>query len=184
VRNPHEVVLVLGLGLPERPGGLDRGHGLLGPQSRGVDVGDRVAGDLLLLGREREDRRAVARSDVVALTVHRRRVVDLEEEREDVAVRGLRRVEDDLDSLGVTRVLTIGRVIVASARVADAGVQHARLAADQVLHAPEAAAREDGGLGAGGAGDLALVEWSAGHDAFSLLVAEPVEGSVSSKRLR
>ena len=93
--------------------------------------------------------------------------MDLEEEREDVAVRRLRGVEDDLDGLGVTRVLAVGRVVVAAAGVAHARVEHARLAADQVLDAPEAAAREDGGLGARGAGDLALVEGSTGHDAFS-----------------
>ena len=43
-----QVVLVLGLGLPERPGRRDLGDHLAGPQAGGVDVGDGVLGDLLL----------------------------------------------------------------------------------------------------------------------------------------
>ena len=89
--------------------------------------------------------------------------MDLEEERQDVAERRLRGVEDDLDRLGVAGVVAVGRVVVLAAGVADAGVEHAGLAADEVLHAPEAAAREDGGLGAGGLGDAAgvgTVRWS------------------------
>jgi hypothetical protein len=50
VRIPLQVVLVLRLGLPERAGGLDRGDGRAWPQAGGVDVGDRLLGDLLLLG--------------------------------------------------------------------------------------------------------------------------------------
>src|SRR6187200_134886 len=42
VRVALEVVLVLGLGLPERDGLADLGHHLAGPQSRGLDIGDRV----------------------------------------------------------------------------------------------------------------------------------------------
>src|SRR5436309_7789530 len=37
-----EVVLVFGLGLPERDGLADVGHHLARPQARGVDVSDRV----------------------------------------------------------------------------------------------------------------------------------------------
>jgi len=48
-----------------------------------------------------EDRGAVIGADVVHLPVERRRIVDLEEELEDVAERGLLRVEDDLDRLRV-----------------------------------------------------------------------------------
>ena len=57
-----------------------------------------------------EDRRAVARADVVALPVAGRRVVDLEEELQQLAVADLRRVEDDLDRLGVLAVVAIGGV--------------------------------------------------------------------------
>ena len=100
---------MLGLGLPEGSGRRDLGDHLAGPQAGRVDVGDRVFGDALLLVVEVEDRRAVAGADVVALAVLRRRVVDLEEELEQVAVRDLLGVEDDLDGLGVA-VVAVGRV--------------------------------------------------------------------------
>ena len=45
VRVVLQVVLVLGLGLPERARRLHLGDHLAGPQTRGVDVGDRVLGD-------------------------------------------------------------------------------------------------------------------------------------------
>src|SRR3954467_14552190 len=86
VRVVLEVVLVLGLGLPEGDGLADLGHRFPGPQARGVDVGDRVLGDLALLVARIEDLGAVAGADVVALAILRRRVVDLEEELEDVSV--------------------------------------------------------------------------------------------------
>ena len=47
---------------------------------------------------------------VVALAVLRRRVVDLEEELEQLAIAEARRVEDDLDRLGVRAVVAVGRV--------------------------------------------------------------------------
>src|SRR4051812_45307672 len=46
VRDALQVVLVLGLGLPERDGLAELGHDLARPQARGVDVGDRVLGHL------------------------------------------------------------------------------------------------------------------------------------------
>src|SRR5918996_3866890 len=102
VRVALEVVLVLGLGLPERDGLADLGHHLAGPQARGVDVGDRVLGDPALLLARIEDLRAIAGADVVALAVLGGRVVDLEEELEDVSVGDAVGVEDDLDRLGVS----------------------------------------------------------------------------------
>src|SRR3954451_20463042 len=50
-----QVVLVLGLGLPERTGRADLGHDLASPETRRVDVGDRVLGDLALLVAREED---------------------------------------------------------------------------------------------------------------------------------
>src|SRR3954451_21993064 len=138
-----EVVLVLGLGLPERDGLADLGHDLAGPQARGLDVGDRVLGDLALLVARVEDLGPVGRADVVALAVTGRRVVDLEEELEDVPVGDPLRVEDDLDRLGVTGVVPVGRVVVLAARVADPGGDDAVAPAQQLLDAPEAASRED-----------------------------------------
>ena len=112
---------MLGLGLPEGDGLADLGHDLAGPQARGLDVGDRVLGDLALLVARVEDLRAVARADVVALAVLRRRVVDLEEELEDVPVGDALGVEDDLDRLGVTGMVPVGRVLVLPAGVSDPG---------------------------------------------------------------
>ena len=74
------------LGLPERAGRRHFGDHLAGPQARGVDIGDGVLGDRLLLIAGVEDRRAVAAPDVVALPVQRRGVVDLEEELQQIAV--------------------------------------------------------------------------------------------------
>src|SRR5690606_40484622 len=91
----------------------------------------------------------------------------LEEERQDVAIGGLGRVEHDLHGLRVPGVVPIGRVVVVSAGVADPRVEHARLAADQILQTPETAAGQDGGLRPGIARDLSAVMDSAGHDAFS-----------------
>jgi hypothetical protein len=88
VRVAQQVVLVLRLGLPERTGRGDLGDDLARPQPGRLDVGDGGLGDPALVLIEVEDRRAVARADVVALAVRCRRVVDLEEELEQLAVGG------------------------------------------------------------------------------------------------
>ena len=49
IRIPLEVVLMLGLGLPERPRGRHLGHDLSRPKARGLDVGDRLLRDAALL---------------------------------------------------------------------------------------------------------------------------------------
>ena len=138
---------MLGLGLPERPGGDDLGDHLARPQSRGVHVGDRVLGDPALLLVGVEDRRPVAGADVVALAVLRRRIVDLEEELEQVAERLPLGVEDDLDRLGVGAVVAVGRVGDVTAGVAHSGRDHAWPLADQVLHTPEATSGKHGPFG-------------------------------------
>src|SRR6202020_2238738 len=79
-----QVVLVLGLGLPERSGRGYLGDHLARPQAGGVDVGDRVLRGLLLGVAEVEDGRPVTGPDVVSLPVERGRVVHLEEELEQV----------------------------------------------------------------------------------------------------
>src|SRR6478672_7871528 len=91
-----EVVLVLGFGFPEGPRRGDLGDDLAGPDAGGVDVLDRVFGDRALLVVRVEDRRPVAGADVVALAVHRRGIVDLEEELEQVAVGDPVGVDRDL----------------------------------------------------------------------------------------
>jgi hypothetical protein len=47
--------------------------------------------------------------------------VDLEEELEDVPVGGAPGIEEDLDRLGVSRMVVVGRVLVLPTGVADAG---------------------------------------------------------------
>ena len=134
---------MLGLGLPEVAGRADLGHHLAGPQAGRLDVGDGVQRDSLLLVVDIEDRRPVAGAPVVALAVLRCRVVDLEEELQQRAVVGGGGVVDDFDGLGVRAVIAVGRVGDVAAGVADPGGDHTGLLADQVLHAPEAAAGEN-----------------------------------------
>jgi hypothetical protein len=134
---------MLRLGLPERTRRRHLGHDLAGPQARRLDVRDRVLGDAALLLVDGEDRRAVAHADVVPLPVRRRRVVDLKEELEQVAVRGLLGIEEDLDRLGVRAVVAVRRVLDVAARVADPRREHAGPLPDQVLHPPEAPAGQD-----------------------------------------
>jgi hypothetical protein len=69
--------------------------------------------------------------------------VDLEEELEQVAVRRLLGVEDDLDRLRVRAVVAVGGIRDVAARVADPRLQDARPLPDEVLHPPEAPAREN-----------------------------------------
>nr|WP_236833508.1 hypothetical protein [Blastococcus sp. MG754427] len=146
-RDLLQVVLVLLLGLPEVAGRLDLGDDLPRPDARGVDVGDGVERDALLLVAGVEDRRAVAATDVVALAVLGRRVVDLEEELQQLAERDDVGVEDDLDRLRVVTVVPVGGVRGVSPGVADPGRDHPGALAQQLLRAPEATAGEDRGLG-------------------------------------
>ena len=71
---------MLGLGLPERPDRRHLGDDLARPDARGIDIGDGVLRDPLLLVAGVEDRRTVARAAVIALAVHGRGIVDLEKE--------------------------------------------------------------------------------------------------------
>ena len=82
---------------PERPGRRHLGNDLLRPEARRFNVGDRVVGHPALFLVEIEDRRAIARPDVVALAIQRRRIVDLEEEVPSRSRYDLLGVEDDLD---------------------------------------------------------------------------------------
>src|SRR4051812_19398852 len=99
-----EVILMLRFGFPEVTGRRDLRHDLPRPAPGGVDVGDRLLGDLPLLVVDIEDRGPVARADVVPLAVHRRRVVDPEEELEQRAIRRSLGIERDLDGLGMRAV--------------------------------------------------------------------------------
>src|ERR687898_2414252 len=143
VRIPLDIVLMLGLSFPKRPGRRHLGDNPPRPKARRFNVGDRVVGHPVLFLVEIEDRRAIARPDVVALTVPRRRIVDLEEELQQVSIRDPHWVEDDLDRLGVRAVVAVRRVRDVAAGVAHPRRQNARSFPDEILHAPEAAAGKD-----------------------------------------
>jgi hypothetical protein len=69
-----QVLLALRLGLPEIADRRHFCHDLAGPDPLSVDIVDGILGDALLLVVFIEDGRAVARADIVALTVTRRRI--------------------------------------------------------------------------------------------------------------
>src|SRR5689334_22270783 len=79
IRIFDQVVLVLGLGLPERTYRFYLGQDPSRPQPGRIDIGDGVERHASLLVGRVEDRRAIARADVVPLAVFRRRIVNLEE---------------------------------------------------------------------------------------------------------
>src|SRR5215475_1661285 len=137
-----EVVLVFGLGLPEEASLGDLSRDLGAPEARGV--GDRVLGDLALLVAGVEDLGAVVEADHVFAEVG---PVDLEEEFQDVPVGGPPGIEDDLDRLGVTRMVAGGRVVVLAAGVPDPGGDDPVAVVQQFLREPETAPSEDRGLG-------------------------------------
>ena len=71
---------------------------------------------------------------LLALTVLGRRVVDLEEELEDVPVGDALGVEDDLDPLGVTPGVLVGRALALSTGVADPGGDDAVAVPEQFVY--------------------------------------------------
>src|SRR4029453_4657426 len=143
VRIPLEVVLMLRLCLPERACRCHLGHDRSWPKTRRLDIGDGVLGDPALLLVRVEDRRAIARPDVVSLAVQRRRVVDLEEELEQLPVGDPLRVEDDLDRFGVRPVIAVGRVRNIAAAVANASGKNPGPLPEKILHPPEASTGEN-----------------------------------------
>src|SRR5262249_35458645 len=76
---PVEVVLMLGLRLPERLLGVDFSHHGTGPQTRGFDFGNRRECRLLLLFVRVEDGRTVAWPKIAPLLLVGCRVVNVEE---------------------------------------------------------------------------------------------------------
>src|SRR5688572_14546833 len=138
----QEIVLMLGLGFPELTCWHDLGHDFAGPQPGFVDIGDRVLGNPTMLVGSVEDCRAIAGPDVVPLAVARARIVNLEEELEDLSVADPRRIEDDFDRFGMCSMIAIGCVGRVAACVADARRENAVVTAKEILHAPEATAGE------------------------------------------
>jgi hypothetical protein len=75
-----QIVLVLGLRLPEWSGMCDLGDNLVRPKARDINIGDGIFRDPLPLVAGINDGRPVARFLVVALTVQRRWIMKLEED--------------------------------------------------------------------------------------------------------
>src|SRR5205085_7442589 len=123
------------------------GNNFAWPESRRLDIGDRIVrrGFLIFVGVK--DRRPIAGADVVALAVFRRRVVNLEEEFQQLSIADLLWIENDLDRFGVRPVFSVSRIGDISPRVADPRRDHAWILANKILHAPEAAAGEYGAFG-------------------------------------
>jgi len=99
-------------GAPARPARSPCGRhfcdDLARPQLRGIDIGNRVFRNPLLLVARVKDCRTIASAYVVALAVARRRVVDLEEELEQGPVADLLRIKGDLDGFCVRAVIAVG----------------------------------------------------------------------------
>src|SRR5215207_497621 len=79
-----EVILVVRLGWVEPVQRFDLGDEPVPPGARAVDFGDHFPGHALLLGRLVEDRRAILRPDISALSIEGRRIVDREEHFEEL----------------------------------------------------------------------------------------------------
>jgi hypothetical protein len=73
--------------------------------------------------------------------------MDLEKEFQQGTVISFGAVVGDLDRLSVTGMVSVGRVLVLAAGIADAGRYHTGQRADEVLDAPEASTRQDRGGG-------------------------------------
>ena len=110
------------------------------------DVGapDRFAGLALLALVLREDRRTILSPDVVALAIELRRVVNREEDVEQIVIAQLVIVEGDPDRLGVAGIaaadLLVGGIFGASAGVAAFDLLHAHDVEENRLGAPKAPA--------------------------------------------
>ncbi len=76
----------------------------------------------------------------------------LEKELQDLPVRDHCGVKHDFNRFRMIAMVAISGIRHIAAGVADSRAQHAGVAAQQVLHAPEAAAGEDDGFGLVGHG--------------------------------
>ena len=64
-----QIILVLGLSLPERTSRRNLSHDFTWPEPGGLHVGDCSFGDALLFVARTEDRRAIAEPDIITLTI-------------------------------------------------------------------------------------------------------------------
>jgi hypothetical protein len=140
VRIALQIILMLRLGFPEGTGGREFRDDFPGPEAGGLDIRDRILGDALLLVVDIENGRPVARADVVALTVARGGIVNLEEKFQQRPVVGDVRIERDLDRFGMRAVMALGRVGDIAAALAHTRRDDTGHLPDQILHALKVAA--------------------------------------------
>ena len=140
VGNALQIVLMFRFGLPEIPRRHKLGYGLARPKPGGVDLTDRLFSNPLLFFAGVEDCGAITVAEIISLPVQGCRVMDLEEELQQLAVGDFERIEDDFDGLGMTRMVSICGIGDLSARVSDPRGDYAGVAAQQILHPPEATA--------------------------------------------
>ena len=117
-----EEFLVIVFGAVENLEGDDLRHDGGAPNMSGVEVPDHAFGGLFLLHAVVEDDRTILWSRVGALPVGGRRIMNGEEDLQDLSVGDYRRVEGDLDDFRVARCpiadLAIGWIRDIPARVA------------------------------------------------------------------
>ncbi len=116
-----QVILVLGLRLPEIADGFNLGHYFARPEAGGIDVRNRVFADTFLFVVGVVNGRPIRGAAVVALLVRCAWVMDLEEKLQLRAKARFGRVENNLDGLSVIAVIAVGSV-----RHFSAGVAHPR----------------------------------------------------------
>src|SRR5580704_12214368 len=135
VRNAFEIILMFRLSFPEFSRGPNFGHYLSGPKSRSINVRDRFLRNPFLCFGCVENGGAVARSGVISLAVLRCRIVNLEEEFQQLPITQLLWIENDFDRFGMTLVVAIRCIRNVASGVTDSRGNHARTAAQQILHA-------------------------------------------------
>src|SRR5271154_2592328 len=140
VGNTFQVILVFRFGLPESTCRNYFGHDLASQEIRGIDVRDCVFRNPLLFVCREKDRRAVTCPGVITLAVQRRRIMDLEEELQEPTISELLRVEDNFDRFRVPFMVTVSCVCDIAACISDSRRNHAREAAQEILHPPKTTA--------------------------------------------
>src|SRR5271154_3895916 len=143
VRKALEIVLMFGLRFPEFRSGPDFGHYFSGPKSRSINVRSRLLRNPFLFFACVENGRAITGSDVVSLAVRSRRIMNLEKEFQQLSITQLLRIENDFDRFSMASVVAVRGIRNAASRVTDPRGNHSRTAAQQILHAPEAAPGEN-----------------------------------------
>src|SRR5207244_8502171 len=158
-----EVVLMVLLGSVEGLQRRDFGHDRPVPNSGLVDLSDDLPRRLFLLRRGVEDRGSILGADVATLSIQRGRIVDGEEDPQDVRERDDAWVERNLHGLGVARRVRADG-LVGGVREPTAGISNLHFldAAELLEHrlkAPETSAGE---------GEDLAVSLRLGHHALRL----------------